>query len=172
MRAEPSAWVARFAPLVPAGRPVLDVACGSGRHTRLFLDRSHPVVAVDVDGARLAALPEHPRLEVIQADLEDSSPWRVPRRRFGAVIVTNYLHRPLLPDLVEAVANDGLLIYETFARGQEHLGRPSNPDFLLLPGELLDAVQGHLRVLAYEDRAREEHPAACLQRLCARREGP
>lgn len=164
----PSAWVARFAAVVPAAAPVLDVAAGGGRHTRLFLARGHPVVALDRDVAALAAL-AHPQLELLQADLESGKPFPLAGRRFGAVIVVNYLHRPLLPALVQAVADGGLLLYETFARGNEAFGRPSNPDFLLEPGELLEAVRGRLRVLAYEDLTVSLPRPAAVQRIAAQR---
>lgn len=163
----PSAWVVRFAPWVPEGGTVLDVACGAGRHTRLFLERGHRVVAVDRETSDLADLAGDPRLEVVEADLEGGGPLPLAGRRFGGVIVVNYLHRPLLPLLVAAVAPAGVLIYETFARGQERLGRPTNPDFLLRPGELLDAVRGRLRVVAYEDLTVDRPPPARVQRICA-----
>lgn len=165
-----SPWVRRFLELVPADGPVLDLACGSGRHARLFLTRGQPVVALDRDLSGLADLAGQAGLEAIEADLEDGSPFPLEGRRFAAVVVVNYLHRPLLPLLVEAVAPGGLLLYETFAQGNERFGRPRNPDFLLAPGELLDAVHGRLRVLAYEDLIVERPRPAAVQRLCARRE--
>ncbi len=168
--AAPSAWVERFAAAVPAGGRVLDLACGGGRHSRLFLDRGHPVTAIDRDLSRLADLAEHPGLEAIEADLEDGRPPPFAERRFAAVVVTNYLHRPLLPELPAVLAEGGLLLYETFARGNERFGKPSNPDFLLRPGELLEAVRGSLRVLAYEDLTVERPKPAAVQRLCALRE--
>jgi SAM-dependent methyltransferase len=103
------------------------------------------------------------------ADLE-AGPWPLAGRRFDAVVVTNYLHRPLLPALVDCLEPGGVLLYETFARGNERFGKPSNPDFLLAPGELLEAVRGRLRVVAYEDRVIDTPRAAAIQRLCARRE--
>lgn len=149
---EPSAWVQRHGGLVPVGASVLDVAAGGGRHTRWFLDRAHPVVAVDRD---LAALREDlggdPLLEAVEADLEDGSPFVLAGRRFGGVVAVNYLHRPLLPALVEAVAPGGALLYETFMVGQERVGRPRNPDFLLRPGELLEVVAGSLEVVDAEE---------------------
>ena len=163
----PSAWVERFAGLVPAGEPVLDLACGGGRHARLFLERGHPVTALDRDLSGLAELAERPGLEVIEADLEGGGGIPLPGRRFAGVVVTNYLHRPLLPAIVAAVAPGGCLIYETFAQGNERFGKPSNPDFLLAPGELLEAVRGQLRVLAYEDLIVKEPRPAAVQRLCA-----
>src|ERR1044071_4064168 len=143
---DPSPWVVRFAALVPRGGRVLDIAAGGGRHSLLFLDHGCRVTAVDRD---TSLLPARPELEIVTADLEDGSPWPLPGRQFDGVVVTNYLHRPLLPQLVAALAQGGVLIYETFAIGNERFGRPSNPDFLLRPGELLGATQG-LRVIAYE----------------------
>lgn len=163
---DPSPWVARFAPRVPAG-VVLDVACGSGRHTRLFLERGHRVVAVDRDVSGVADLRDHPRVEVVAADLEDGTTFPLAARRFAGVVVTSYLHRPLLSALVAAVAPGGVLVYETFARGHERFGPPTNPDFLLRPGELLEAVRGHLRVVADEDLVVDEPRTAAVQRLCA-----
>ncbi|MEX2629836.1 MAG: class I SAM-dependent methyltransferase [Tistlia sp.] len=164
--ATPSAWIARFAALVPAGGPVLDLAAGGGRHSRLFLGRGHSVVALDRDVSTLAPIAD-PRLEVVAADLE-AGRFPLAGRRFAAVVVTNYLHRPLLPALVEAVAPGGLLLYETFAQGNEAFGRPSNPDFLLAPGELLEVVRGRLRVLAYEDLTVSVPRPAAIQRIAAR----
>jgi hypothetical protein len=149
---EPSAWVRAHAGLVPLGGTVLDVAAGRGRHTRLFLERAHPVVAVDRDlGELRSALGAEPLLETIEVDLEDGSPPVFAGRRFAGVVVVDYLHRPLLPALVEAVAPGGALLYETFMVGQEQLGRPRNPDFLLRHGELVEAVAGSLEVVAAEE---------------------
>lgn len=163
----PSAWVCRFANGVPRGGPVLDLACGSGRHVRLFLGRGHPVTAVDRDLSGLSDLGGNAALEKLEIDLEDGRPFHLAGRRFAAVIVTNYLHRPLLTALVEAVAPGGLLLYETFASGNKRFGRPSNPDFLLKPGELLGLARGRLRVLAYEDLEVTTPKPACVQRIAA-----
>jgi len=162
--AAPSPWVVRFAGFVPAGADVLDVAAGSGRHARLFAERGHRVVAIDRDTSRLAP---NPRVDVVRADLEDGGEWPLGTRRFGAIVVTNYLHRPLLPVLVDRLEPGGLLVYETFARGQERFGKPSNPAHLLEPGELLRAVAGRLRVVAFEDAALEDR---VVQRIAAVRE--
>ena len=124
-------------------------------------------MAVDVDVSGMADLRGTPGLEVVQADLEDGSPFPPAGRTFASVVVTNYLHRPLLRHLIEGVGPGGALIYETFARGHERFGQPSNPDFLLLPGELLEAVGASLRVVAYEDVVLEEPRLAAVQRICA-----
>ena len=167
---EPSPWVARFAEMAPAGGRVLDVACGGGRHSRLFLALGHPVTAVDIDISGMEALAGRPGLKLVVADLESGATWPFAGETFAAVVVTNYLFRPLLPRMVEAVGFGGVLIYETFALGNEQFGHPRNPDFLLRPGELLAVAAAHLRVLAYEDIIIEEPRPAAIQRIAARRE--
>lgn len=167
----PSDWIARYATLVPGrvpdGGTVLDVAAGSGRHTRLFRRLGHPVVAIDIDPAGLADLAGDPDVEILRHDLEDGSPWPFAGRLFAGVVVTNYLWRPILPNIVASVAPGGALLYETFAAGNERFGKPSNPDFLLRPGELLEAVQGRLRVVAYEDIEVAMPRPAMVQRIAA-----
>ena len=166
---EASLWVARFADLVPPGGRVLDVACGAGRHARSFLQQGHPVTVVDRDTSGVADLGEHPNVEILEFDLEAGKPWPFAGRVFEGVVVTNYLWRPILADIVASVAPGGVLLYETFARGNEQFGHPRNPDFLLRPGELLDAVRGELRVVAYEDRIVEEPDPKAVQRIAALR---
>lgn len=165
--AGPSPWVLRFAPLMPPGAPVLDLACGGGRHSALFLTRGHPVLAVDRDLSRLGALAGQPRLEALACDLEAGGLPAFLTRRFGGIVVTNYLHRPLLGPLAAALAPGGVLIYETFARGNERFGRPRNPAFLLEPGELLRSYLGRLKIIAYEDVVVEPPRPAAVQRICA-----
>jgi SAM-dependent methyltransferase len=163
---------------------VVDVACGRGRHTRLFLDLGHEVLAIDRDVSGIADLtgdprwaegaedrPHQHRLRVVRADLEDGFDLGQLGARFAGVVVTNYLYRPILADLVSLVDAGGLLIYETFAVGNERYGRPHNPDFLLRPGELLDATRGTLRVLAYEDLVVDDPRPAAVQRIAAQRAG-
>lgn len=164
---QPSAWIARFAPLIPAGE-ALDLACGSGRHARLLAARGLSVIALDRDAQALAAAAGQ-GIATVQHDLEAAdSVWPFSPGRFKGIVVTNYLHRPLFGALAAALAPDGVLIYETFAQGNEVFGKPSNPDFLLAPGELLDlAARGGLRVLAYEDGVVARPKPARVQRLCA-----
>lgn len=165
----PSAWIVRFAPLVVAGGAVLDVACGSGRHVRWFEAHGHRVTAIDRSATALAAASAS---EPLLADLEAGDAarcWPVAGRRFAAVVVTNYLHRPLLPLLVAALAPGGVLLYETFAAGNARFGRPASPAFLLEPGELLAATAG-LTVVAYENGVVRHPRPASIQRICAVRD--
>lgn len=159
----PSAWIRRWSHLVPAGARVLDLACGRGRHVHWFAARGARVTGVDRDAGALAPLAG--LAETLVADLE-AGPWPLAGRQFDAVVVTNYLWRPLLPRIVESVAEGGVLLYETFAAGNETVGRPSRPDFLLRPGELLEAVRPALRVVAYEDGFLPE-PDRFVQRIAA-----
>ena len=159
----PSAWVLRWAPLIAGGR-VLDLACGGGRHARLFLERGLQVIAVDREPQDI------PGARFVRADLEDGSPWPLPGERFEGVVVTNYLHRPLFPRILEALAPQGILIYETFMLGNEKFGRPSNPAFLLRPGELREAF-AELTELGFEEGPVLEPKPAMIQRLCAVRRG-
>ncbi len=164
----PSPWVARFAPLVAAGGVVLDLACGSGRHLRLFHRLGHPVVGLDRDTRGLADLAGTPGIERIEGDLEDGGPWPLPaERRFAGIVVTNYLHRPLLPRLLDALEPGGVLLYETFALGNARFGRPSSPAFLLRNAELLDLARGRLHIVAFEQGEIAAPKAAVVQRLCA-----
>ena len=165
--APPSPWIVRWAHLVPAGGRVLDVACGSGRHLRWFHERNHPVTGVDQGPAAIESIA--PFSEAILADIE-AGPWPLAGRQFDAVVVTNYLWRPLLPTLVASVAPGGVLLYETFAQGNEPVGRPARADFLLAPGELLRACEG-LRVVAYEDGFLDG-PPRFVQRIAAVRPLP
>jgi len=157
----PSDWVRRWAELVTRG-PVLDVASGSGRHAILFAERGLEVVAVDREAQSIAGV------RFVQADLEGGGAWPFAGQRFAAIIVTNYLHRPLFPTLERALAEEGVLIYETFMTGNEKFGRPSNPAFLLKPGELLEAFSG-LTPIAFEQGYVERPKPAMIQRLCATR---
>jgi SAM-dependent methyltransferase len=162
----PSAWVQSHAGLVPARGKVLDLAAGGGRHTRYFKDLGYEVTALDRDVSGLQDL----SVEVIATDLEDGSPWPLGARQFDGIVVTNYLHRPLFPHLATAIKSGGVLIYETFGIGNERFGRPSNPNFLLRPGELLEFAAAHgLQVVAYACGEVAEPKRAITQRMVARR---
>ncbi|MBJ7308626.1 class I SAM-dependent methyltransferase [Rugamonas sp. CCM 8940] len=166
--AEPiSAWVRRYAPLMPGGE-ALDLACGSGRHARHLAALGHAVVAVDRDPAALAAA-AGPGIVTSEIELEAAGAgWPFGPARFAGIVVTNYLHRPLMAEMIASLAPNGMLIYETFSDGNAQFGKPSNPDFLLRPGELLAWARDHeLRVIAYEDGVLDTPKAAMVQRICA-----
>ena len=162
----PSPWIVRWTHLVPAGGEVLDLACGGGRHARWFAARGHAVTAVDRDSAALATLGSI--AHTVEADIEDG-PWPLGNRTFAAVIVTNYLWRPLFARIAASVAPGGVLLHETFTQGNETVGKPSRPDFLLASGELLRAY-GELRPVAYEDGFLDA-PPRFVQRIAAVRPG-
>jgi len=164
----PSSWIARHAHLIPAAGPVLDLAAGGGRHTRYFKGLGYPVTAVDRDVSGLADLAGDAQISVIAADLEGGAPWPLGTRRFAGIVVTNYLHRPLFPKIAAALQPGGVLLYETFGLGNEKFGRPSNPDFLLRPGELLEFAETEgLVVRAYHCGEVTEPRPAVLQRVAA-----
>ncbi len=169
-----STWIRRFSHLLPLDGSVLDLAAGGGRHSAWFLERGLAVTALDRTVDKLERLKstctgdDHRRFDIIQADLEDGSTWPLRDRTFDAVIVVNYLHRPLNPDLLGSLAPDGLLLYDTFAVGNEAFGKPANPDFLLRSGELLDVVRDELQVIAFEQgRIDQPNGPAVKQRIAA-----
>jgi SAM-dependent methyltransferase len=162
----PSPWVLRWALLVRPGAEVLDLACGHGRHARHFAARGCRVLAVDRDEAALASLAAVTGIVTRVADLEGAA-WPLASTTFDAVVITNYLHRPLFGPILAALRPGGVLIYDTFMLGNERFGRPSNPNFLLRPGELLDVVRGQLEVVAFEQGQVETPKPAIVQRLCA-----
>jgi SAM-dependent methyltransferase len=168
-----SAWVARFSPLIPQGE-VLDLACGGGRHAHLLAALGHPVLAVDRDAQALASAAGQ-GIITRQIDLEaEGASWPFATECFAGIVVTNYLHRPLFARLLRSLAPCGILIYETFAQGNEQFGKPSNPLFLLKPGELLDVIANigsGFHVLAFEDGYVDMPRPAMVQRICAIRAG-
>jgi SAM-dependent methyltransferase len=170
---KPSPWVVRFAPLIKAGGCVLDLACGGGRHSRYFLEQGNKVVAFDRSTDAVADLSDNPACEVICADLETDEAvfeklGELAERSFDAIIVVNYLHRPLFKYFINALAPGGIFIYETFARGNEKFTRPRNPDHLLKSAELLNLAQGGLDVIAYEHGIDKKGLlSVVIQRICA-----
>jgi SAM-dependent methyltransferase len=174
---DPSPWVVRFAPLIRTSGTALDLACGGGRHSRYLLGLGHKVVAVDRTTKALEDLASNPNCQVISADLEQDAPvfqkpGELTGRTFDGVVVVNYLHRPLLAALLAALAPGGVLIYETFARGNERFTRPRNPDYLLKSGELLTLADAVLQVVAYEHGIVKNGPLPeVIQRLCAIKSG-
>ncbi|MHB0984591.1 MAG: class I SAM-dependent methyltransferase [Sulfuricella sp.] len=163
---EPSEWVVRYAPHIRPGGLILDVACGSGRHTRFLAEAGFEVEAVDRDAGALAGIAVLAGVTVRRADLENG-PWPYRNAAFDGIVVTNYLHRPLFARLFNALKMGGVLIYETFSEGNELLGRPRNPDHLLKSGELLEWAEGRLEVNAYEELCVIYKKRAIVQRICA-----
>lgn len=168
----PSAWVQRWSHLVRPRGTVLDVACGQGRHAHWFYERNHTLAFVDRSQAAIdsIAIPAH-ACEAVVADIENG-PWPFVGRQFDAVVVTHYLWRPLMPTLLNSLTPGGVLIYETFTAGNETVGKPSRPDFLLRPGELLEVCRS-LRIVAFEDGFIEADPHQAprfVQRIAAVRE--
>jgi SAM-dependent methyltransferase len=163
----PSPWIVRFAHLVSIGARVLDVAAGSGRHARFFASRGARVLAIDRDAEALTALSSVGNVETRTVDLENGG-WPLGDAQFDAIVVVNYLHRPLFAHLLAALRPDGVLLYETFAIGNEQFGRPRNPDFLLRSAELLDVTSSRLTIVAFEQgRVEEGRHSAVIQRLAA-----
>lgn len=163
----PSEWVRRWAHLVPAHANVLDLACGKGRHARYFAERSACVWAVDRDAGALQSIDGLTRVRTLCLDLEGEE-WPLLGQRFDAIVVTNYLFRPRLEDLLKLLDRAGVLIYETFMLGNEFFGPPRNPEFLLREDELLHWASGRLKVVAFEQGRVEFPRPGMVQRICAR----
>ena len=165
---EPSSWLQRHSSLIPHSGPILDIAAGSGRHTQYLLEKGHTVVSIDKDISRLARI-KSSHLSIARVDLEAPKPWPFKNSAFAAIIVTNYLHRPLFPLIINALAVGGVLVYETFANGNEKFGKPTNPNYLLKAGELIQLTLEHLHILAYEDLTVDQPRPAQIQRIVASR---
>ena len=170
---EPSPWLIRFAPLIKPGGDVLDLACGGGRHGRYLLQRGCNVTLLDRNTDAVGDLQDNPNACIIEADMEQgepvfSGPGPLAGKVFDGIVVVNYLYRPLLDDILAAIKPGGVLIYETFARGNERFTRPRNPDHLLMSGELPRMVEGRMQVVAYEHGIIEKGPIpGVIQRMCA-----
>lgn len=164
--AKPSDWVTRHAAEVRPGTRVLDLACGNGRNGRLFLGLGHHVTFLDIDTSGVTDLTGEARADILAADLEGKV-WPLGQRAFGAILVVNYLWRPLMRHILASLEPGGVLIYETFMLGQENLGRPRNPDFLLRPDELRDQLPPGFRTLAFEQGLFHEPQPVMRQRICA-----
>ena len=162
----PSPWVCHHAQLIHNGGQVLDLACGRGRHAHWLANNNWQVHAVDHDKDAIAGLQHLPNISTLVADLENDS-WPYPDQRFHGIVVSRYLHRPLMPLLIESLHPGGVLIYETFMDGNERFGRPRNPNFLLRSNELLKTFSPHLTVIAYQQGEFQEPGPAVLQRICA-----
>jgi SAM-dependent methyltransferase len=164
---QPEPWVIKFSSRVPSG-PVLDLACGKGRHGRYFFARGHSVTFLDRDISGVEDLLSHPKTQLMEYDLENNNPWPFHKSQFSGIVVTNYLYRPLLPHLLTALKPGGIIIYKTFATGNEQFGKPRNSDFLLQKNELLEAFGQHLEVIGFV-QGKELNPSRVTQAICARR---
>ncbi len=167
----PSPWIARFAPLIPAGGDVLDLACGGGRHARLLTSLGYTVEAVDKDAAALTQVAGSASITTRQADLE-GGPWPYYGRAFHGIIVSRYLWRLLFPQIFNCIEEGGILIYETFMEGQQRYGKPSNPAHLLRPGELIELTHKRFTVIAFEQGVFDGDQPHVMQRICVRRGQP
>jgi len=163
-----SPWVEKHVPLIPKARPVLDVACGGGRHSLHLLKLGYEMVSVDVETTAITTYKDLPGLSIVRADLE-KDPWPFAENTFASIVVVNYLWRPLLPDLCASLMPGGVLLYDTFARGNEKYGRPSNPDFLLKQRELQETLEDELEILDFFDGFVDTPTPACRQSIAARK---
>lgn len=162
----PSAWLVSHARHIKSGGYVLDLACGAGRNARWLAGQGFRVEAVDRDALALASMAQVNNIATFRMDLE-ANPWPYPTEMFDAIVVCRYLHRPLLMNLATSLKKGGVLIYETFMQGQEQYGRPTNPDFLLKPNELLEVYGQQFQVIGFEQGKSIEFPISVTQKLCA-----
>ena len=162
---KPSAWVTRFAPLIKAGGKVLDLASGNGRHSVYMKNLGFDVTAIDHDNS--AFCQDHENIELLETDLENQKSWILEGYRFDGIVITNYLFRPLFPHIINSLGKNGVLIYETFCRGNEIFGKPRSPHYLLNSGELFFTFCKDLRVIAYEEGIFGKRNKSAKQRICA-----
>jgi len=164
----PSPWIVKYVPLIPKNGRVLDLACGNGRHAIWLAKQGYQVDALDRDAKALANMAGIENINISIADLETGS-WSGSGQRYDGIIVSRYLYRPLLSQLAKMLKPDGILIYETFMAGNERYGKPSNPDFLLLPNELLEIYSPLLSIIAFEQGEVKTPRPAVMQRICAKK---
>ena len=165
--AQISAWVRRFYDQIPKTGLILDLAGGSGRHTRFLTQKGFKLLLLDNDIAKAKDLQGVENIVLMEYDLEDGSTLPFPKSSFQGVVVTNYLYRPIFPQLLNLLDDGGILIYETFAVGNEKYGRPTNPDYLLKSGELISLVSSQMRIIAYEECLVGRPAKAYVQRITA-----
>ena len=167
MNASPEEWVKKHIHLIPEKSTVADIACGKGRHTRLLLRRGFFVVAFDKDVSGLRDIPPTPNLRVVEVDLEADNECLKHPKEFSAIIVVNYLHRPLFDNLIHALKPGGILIYQTFMVGNERYGRPHNTDYLLKENELSTRLEAEFRIIEFDQGYIEYPKPAVIQKICA-----
>jgi len=168
MQESPSSWIVKFAPLIKSQGLVLDLACGSGRHAKWLAQQGYQVDALDRDPIATSSMQGIDGIRIQQTDLETTEPPSF-EHSYDGIIVSRYLHRPLLTSLATILKPGGILIYETFMRGNERYGKPSNPDFLLMPDELLNTYSPLLNIISFEQGEVVEPKPAMLQRICAQK---
>jgi SAM-dependent methyltransferase len=166
MPTTPSAWIVKYAPLIRSGGHVLDLACGSGRHAIWLAAQGYLVDAIDRDATAMAAMAGLDNIHTQLADLEATTAYQF-TQQYDGIVVSRYLYRPLLPRLAAILKPGGVLIYETFMQGNERYGKPSNPDFLLQPNELLTHYAESLRIAAFKQGDEQTPTPAVMQRICA-----
>ena len=165
MNKEPNKWVECYSSLIPFGKGVLDLACGSGRHTGMLLNNGYQVTAVDIDTTLVKQNFSNKKLNIVKCDLETLSSWPFGKNSFLGIIVVNYLHRPLYSRIMESLEEGGVLIYQTFADGNSRYGKPKNPDYLLKRGEL-KTVFGGMRIISYQHGYLSYPSQSVVQRIC------
>jgi len=163
---KPSPWIVKYAPLIPKAGRVLDLACGNGRHAIWLVKQGYQVDAIDRDAQVVSSMEGMDNINVFVADLE-AGDWPHSDRKYDGLIVSRYLYRPLLHTLPAMLNPGGVLIYETFMVGNERYGKPSNPDFLLLPNELFEIYSPVLNIIAFEQGEETMPRPAVMQRICA-----
>ena len=165
MNKKPNKWVECYSSLIPSGGSVLDLACGSGRHTGMLLNKGYQVTAVDIDTTLIKQNFSNKNLNIVKCDLESLSFWPFEKNSFLGIIVVNYLHRPLFSKIIESLREEGVLVYQTFADGHSRYGKPKNPDYLLKRGEL-KTVFDSMKIISYQHGYLSYPSQSIIQRIC------